>query len=106
MEEYLDSLGTLLGDFWRENRKERLEQIEFYDLVKINYKEYIKSPQWKAKAKKLKEKYDNRCQLCDAKGNGKTLHAHHRNYSTLGFEENDVIVLCKKCHADFHNKRK
>ena len=101
MFDYADSLGTLLADFWIENRAIRETQYEFK--LRPDYKEYIKSPEWKVKAKAYKEKAGWRCQMCNEPGNGKTLNAHHRTYSTLGNEDNDVIVLCRKCHAKFHD---
>ena len=107
MSDYSDSIGTLLSDFWITNREIRDEQVESFEIItniRPNYDEYIKSPEWKQTAKELKEKAGWRCQLCNKPGNGKTLNAHHRTYSTLGNEDNDIIVLCVKCHEEHHNK--
>jgi 5-methylcytosine-specific restriction endonuclease McrA len=43
------------------------------------------------------------CQLC---GNNKEeLNVHHKTYENRGCETFlDVVVLCKNCHAIFHNK--
>lgn len=75
------------------------------DNSKINYKEYLLTPEWKAKANAAKERAGHRCQLCNAEGNNGFLHAHHRTYERLGEElPEDIIVLCKDCHAKFHDK--
>lgn len=71
----------------------------------VDYKEYIKSPEWKQKAEVAKEKAGWKCQVCNKDGNRTTLHAHHRTYNNLGDEKDgDIIVLCAKCHGLFHDK--
>ena len=68
----------------------------------IDYKWYIQSFIWKAKAHRAKELAGFKCQLCNA---NQELHAHHRTYDQLGFEKiEDITVLCADCHAKFHNK--
>lgn len=67
--------------------------------MKINYKEYLQSPQWRFKRSFLIEKFKT-CQLCNSPEN---LHAHHRTYERLGHElPEDLTLLCKKCHEKFH----
>lgn len=69
---------------------------------RINYREYIRSPEWRAKADAAKERAGHRCQLCNSDGQ---LDAHHRTYKRLGNEEpEDITVLCRDCHAKFHGK--
>jgi uncharacterized phage protein (TIGR02220 family) len=67
------------------------------------YDKYLLTDHWiKFKQKVLKNAL-NRCQLC---GSEKfELHVHHNNYENRGRETfNDVVVLCEKCHAKFHDK--
>lgn len=51
-------------------------------------------------------KYDFTCQKCMVRGY--KLNAHHiQNYSTnkdLRFDLKNGIVLCEKCHKNFHKK--
>ena len=69
----------------------------------VDYQEYIQSPEWKSKAVAAKDRAEWRCQLCNEAGTNTTLHAHHRTYERLGFEEPmDITVLCAKHHAMFH----
>jgi len=45
-----------------------------------------------------------KCELC---GKKKNLHVHHTTYENHGLEHihlNDLMVLCKICHAKFHDK--
>lgn len=79
----------------------RRDMLEDYG----SYNDYLQSNDWKEKAKRLKEQAEWRCQLCNKKGTNSTLHAHHKTYQRVGHEEdNDIIILCSKCHAMFHNK--
>lgn len=66
------------------------------------YEDYLKSPQWKARAAAARRRAGYRCQLCNAAGE---LHAHHRTYDNLGNEKpGDITVLCVGCHAHFHER--
>jgi 5-methylcytosine-specific restriction endonuclease McrA len=63
------------------------------------YVEYIKSPQWKAKANAMKARMPW-CALCPAVSN---LEVHHRTYVRIGREPAaDLVVLCSKCHRRHH----
>ncbi len=68
----------------------------------INYKDYPDN--WKSIISRLKQKADNKCELCDAEnynahwktGSKVVLTVHHIN----GKNNNDynLIVLCQRCH--------
>lgn len=76
-----------------------------YGNSKTNYQEYLKTQRWK-QIKAIKLSYNNKCQLCGSKDN---LQVHHSTYEHVGDEKNhleDLIVLCKDCHAKFHDKMK
>jgi 5-methylcytosine-specific restriction endonuclease McrA len=103
------SLATAIINLIRQKRMKEYEKDElevYYEMLneKVNYKEYIKSPEWKETSRKAKERVDYHCQLCNKEGNDTTLNTHHNNYERLGLElDSDLIVLCKKCHAKFHD---
>lgn len=69
---------------------------------KDRYQRYLKTRYWKKFRKKALKQAGYKCQLCASK---KNLHVHHNSYDNLFWEENtDVVVLCNKCHAKFHDK--
>ena len=75
-----------------------------YGNVKDNYQNYLQSPQWK-QIRAIKLSNIGKCQLCGSKSN---LEVHHNSYEHIGDEKNhldDLVVLCRDCHAMFHQKR-
>lgn len=95
------SLSEHFGDF--DNALEAY--MEMVPPPRIDYYEYIKSDEWRAKADAAKERAGFRCQVCNA-GLGIVLHAHHRTYERLGNElPEDITVLCKRCHYTFHKRK-
>lgn len=65
-----------------------------------NYSEYIRSEEWRKRAKRAKRKQPL-CQRCNS---SYRLHTHHISYERLGEERNsDLVTLCKKCHIKEHN---
>lgn len=68
-----------------------------------NYYKYLQTKEWKCKRKNAIEKAGGRCQLCN-RGEDSILHVHHRTYENVGDEApGDLIVLCGRCHAKFHD---
>lgn len=90
-------------------RNENKKDIEFLnkrnvhrESKRINYKEYLNSKHWKETRLKALDKAGYRCQLCSSNID---LNVHHNTYDNLGNEDSkDLIVLCRKCHAKFHDK--
>jgi hypothetical protein len=71
---------------------------------RIDYHEYIRSPDWRIKAEEAKARVGFRCQVCNKTG---LLDAHHRTYDRLGAElPEDITVLCRGCHAVYELNRK
>ena len=69
--------------------------------TEMRYEEYIKTDQWKNKAKKERIFWNHKCALCHR--SSRILHVHHSTYVRLGYEEQgDLIVLCEDCHKLFH----
>ncbi|MDU5111970.1 MAG: HNH endonuclease signature motif containing protein [Clostridium sp.] len=72
------------------------------DKRKIEYKEYLNGEHWKEIRLKALDRAGNRCQLCCKTDN---LNVHHNTYENIGNEDlKDLVVLCRECHAKFHDK--
>jgi len=68
----------------------------------IDYLEYLKTDEWAQKRAVAIEQAGNRCRVCNGKGG---LVVHHRTYDRLGDEhDDDLTVLCSKCHNLFHTR--
>jgi hypothetical protein len=68
----------------------------------VEYQEYLKTPEWRAKREWALERAGHRCQVCNCAGR---LHVHHRTYENLGHElPTDLTVLCEACHGLYHGK--
>jgi hypothetical protein len=66
------------------------------------YKEYLRTDHWKKTRKNALHRANYKCQLCSSK---EDLNVHHNTYENRGQEKDeDLIVLCQKCHAKHHNK--
>lgn len=91
----------------RKKEKEKEINNESIDLYKkqdkkVEYKEYLKSKHWQNTRLKALEVAGYKCQLCSSKD---SLNVHHNTYENKGNEDlKDLVVLCRKCHAKFHDK--
>ena len=95
-------LGVICPNCAKALRDKREAEIEARK-TKVNYSDYIQTPQWKKKSKEAKLRAGYRCQVCNRKGSEHSLHSHHRTYKRLGNERpSDITVLCKECHELFH----
>ena len=93
--------STGISDEAREERQERLLYLFRKGVIDVSYHDYINSPYWKERSKKLKRK-EGKCCIC---GSTKKLNIHHKHYRTLGEEkEEDLMVCCDGCHKDIHKK--
>ncbi|MEO2574133.1 HNH endonuclease signature motif containing protein [Clostridium tertium] len=90
-----------------ERKKEKIIYNDFIDSYKkeskkLEYQEYLNSPHWKETRLKALKRAGNRCQLCSSTNN---LNVHHNTYKNKGNEDlKDLVVLCRDCHAKFHDK--
>lgn len=67
-----------------------------------DYKNYLKDDLWKKRRKKALFRAGYRCSRCGATRN---LDVHHLTYARIGAEdEDDLVVLCRRCHAAEHGK--
>ncbi len=64
------------------------------------YREYLNSPEWRAKRQQVLDRDGHRCQKC---GVGGVLQCHHLTYLRVGREElTDLQALCFDCHETHH----
>jgi hypothetical protein len=71
------------------------------NLETMSYRLYLKTDHWKKTRSLALELGRNECRVCASK---KALNVHHRTYERRGHEDqNDLIVLCRSCHALFHD---
>ena len=70
--------------------------------MRIDYLEYLKTPEWAATRARALDYAGLRCQLCNSK---ERIEVHHNCYNNLGTElHRDLIVLCHRCHGTFHSQ--
>ncbi len=68
--------------------------------LKMEYKEYLKSPEWRKKRNQVKYWHGKKCHVCLKKFKD----IHHKTYKNLGNENQkiDLIPLCRICHEKVH----
>jgi hypothetical protein len=71
----------------------------------MKYEDYLKSTHWKEfKASYMAQWRKPHCAFCRAR---RRLNLHHVDYSRLGREEfDDVLLLCVDCHEEVHQMKK
>ena len=71
-------------------------------LAAMPYRLYLATPEWDVRRRAAYRRAGYRCQLCCT--GDVELHAHHRGYEHRGRprEEDDLIVLCARCHERAH----
>ncbi|MGL5190156.1 MAG: hypothetical protein ACRC7S_10980 [Cetobacterium sp.] len=72
-------------------------------IKRMDYKDFLKTPYWKAISEKVKIKSDFRCSLCNS---SKNLSVHHRTYSIHGdelYNMNELVCICQECHDKHHD---
>ena len=102
----IGSLATLIVGLVHDHQEQEYENddgiFELSQLIVTDYNAYLQSYGWKEKAKEARIRANYRCMMCYEPGK---LSVHHRTYDRIGHELNtDLIVLCRKCHALFHDK--
>ena len=69
-------------------------------LKKMDYEDYLETPEWQVTRDLAKERVGFRCEKC---GSDNYLHVHHLSYKRRGEElPEDLEVLCKACHEKLH----
>jgi 5-methylcytosine-specific restriction endonuclease McrA len=71
--------------------------------LKEEYRLYLQTPEWRARAGTARARAGGKCQLCNTEG---ALDVHHRTYENCGNERpEDLIALCRDCHYGYHRWR-
>jgi 5-methylcytosine-specific restriction endonuclease McrA len=84
---------------WRLPRRRKKREIT------PEYRQYLQSKHWQEIKTKALAKADGHCQMCGKEHT--KLNVHHIHYYTVGHESlEDLLVLCPKCHAKTHGRRK
>jgi len=88
-----------------DDAKERAQSLlwDFGYRPPVSYEEYLKSDRWQGLRKQALKDAGYKCRLCNKRAE---LHVHHRTYENKGTDQEilDLIVLCKDCHATYHDK--
>jgi len=71
------------------------------------YQEYLMSPIWGRKKKRLVRNRKFTCERCERRlPSFKSFHIHHLSYDNLFHESRkkskDLLVLCQNCHKEIH----
>jgi len=67
-----------------------------------NYKDYLSSPYWQSRRAKALMLAGYKCEKC---GCMSKLEVHHLGYRNIGNEpDDDLMVLCSRCHAFERNE--
>jgi hypothetical protein len=107
---YMDGTGTAAQRFWFMTQFEiapsgsirRDQQVKA--LTAIKYSEFLGTRYWITVRDYKLHKSGHKCGMC---GSRKNLNVHHTTYEHHGNEHDyldDLIVLCRNCHAKFHDK--
>ena len=76
------------------------KELSYEILYNIEYSAYMNSPEWKKNRYPALVRDGFKCAMC---GTAKNLIVHHITYERLGHENmDDLITLCKGCHAKVH----
>jgi predicted nucleic-acid-binding Zn-ribbon protein len=71
---------------------------------KVEYQKYLASDEWKQKRSRKWERSNKRCSIC---GSTKKIDIHHLNYKNLfDVTNNDLRLLCRRCHYLAHDLMK
>ena len=71
--------------------------------MKVDYKTYLASREWRLKRKEVIEDQWNRCGRCQATP---IENVHHLHYKTVGYESpRDLQGLCRPCHEYVSGER-
>lgn len=77
------------------------QQARAAERRKMPFAEYSRTREWQALRNRVLLRARNKCELC---GKRVPLDVHHRTYDRYGDElVDDLIALCRECHARHHN---
>ena len=92
--------------YW--DHQHKLYNYDASAIASLRYSEFLKSRYWKIVRSKTLKRHGYRCEICNALGKSDIpLNVHHKTYDHHGQEhlyDEDLTVLCKRCHSKFHDK--
>jgi 5-methylcytosine-specific restriction endonuclease McrA len=85
---------------WRWHAVDQRTEHAIAALRRLPYSSYLRTAHWfRVKTLALKRAH-HQCALCPSTDR---LDVHHKSYTRRGFEPpEDVVVLCRECHARHH----
>lgn len=84
------------------HRLPRITPERAAELRAMDYRAYLRTPEWKTKRDVCLHDSDYRCERC-GRGAGQWLQVHHVTYANLPYElRGDLRVMCRQCHIDCH----
>lgn len=87
----------------RAQTKEERAKDKIHLLRIMPYNEYLQTKHWKTFSRERMREADYKCKKCGR--SDIELNVHHLTYERRGCElPSDVIVLCKACHLEAHNR--
>ena len=67
------------------------------------YNRYIASAEWRAKRQEIAEERNFKCEKCGCDVRECGFEVHHKTYIHFGAEkDNELKLLCVKCHKQLH----
>lgn len=73
------------------------------DLMASDYKEYLNSPEWKEKRRRILKRDNYKCGIC----NKEAVDVHHLTYAHFKNEYDfELIALCRTCHVEEYHSSK
>jgi hypothetical protein len=85
-----------------EQRASILRVCGGYDMVRMSLDQFLNGRTWRIRADERKHAAGFRCEQCGART---VLDVHHLTYENVGRErDEDLIVLCRRCHAAAHSR--
>jgi len=106
----LKDLRNLLTKYYKKPKKEYKPKVKKEKVAKPKlsdkqkeYKQYLKSPQWKKKRLEIIMRDNFTCRKCGIGVTPSMAEVHHLTYQRI-FKElpSDLITLCRNCHMKEH----
>jgi len=98
LERYVERYGNEIGEKIFLNYRS-FESMKEYKIVKDT--KYRKN--FHKMSLKMREKYNNTCQVCGVIKEKNKIHTHHIDFNKTNSIEENLIVLCSKCHKKAHH---
>ena len=85
---------------WRWRAVDQRTEHAIVALRRLRYSSYLRTSHWFRVKTLALERPHHQCALCPSTTH---LDVHHKSYARDGFEQaEDVVVLCRACHARHH----